>query len=312
MSCPKFLKTINLNDFIVDLFEYYNLKTEAKSLAWIGYDFSEANAAKSYGEKDVWNSFHYKTLNYKISNKENAFNYPLMSKSIEKVKKNSDGTYNFCFTICYRGNALGYFVFDHMFIEETVLFVNEVEKFFNSLSEQLFYCIEFAKLSEMAYRDDLTSFYNQRYLNDNLKHLIKSHRLQKKEMSVLFIDLDHFKFINDNFGHVVGSKLLVEVSNIINESLRIHDLGVRYGGDEFVIIFPDIDERKAQKFAEKIRSDIESADFIIESRKIKITASIGLASYPGNASTADQIIKIADQAMYDAKSKSRNTVYIAS
>jgi diguanylate cyclase (GGDEF)-like protein len=127
--------------------------------------------------------------------------------------------------------------------------------------------------------------------------------------SVIFFDLDHFKNVNDNHGHLIGSQLLREVANIIRGSIRPTDWGVRYGGDEFVVILQGADFRNALAVTERIREKLIAKTFFIkEGYNIKVPASFGLATFPEDAGTVEEIIKAADNAMYKAKESGRNKI----
>ena len=182
--------------------------------------------------------------------------------------------------------------------EQTTLAFENVEKYINA--------------QEMAYVDSLTDLYNTRYLDITLENEIKRSMRSREPFSVLFMDLDHFKNINDVHGHLVGSKLLIEVAAILLECVREVDTVVRYGGDEYTIILVDTDYDIAYKVAERIRSTIEKRTFLSkDGLKLSLTASIGLATYPSHAKDKKELLDMADRAMYYGKNRSRNTVYVA-
>ncbi|MBT4760378.1 MAG: GGDEF domain-containing protein [Bdellovibrionaceae bacterium] len=314
MSCPRFLKTLDLNDFLENLFDFFAFKVDVANIIWLSYEYSQKNIEKNNNRtSEFFASVTYgSTKDYKFSDRSMGQSYHFIAEDFTSIKKNNDGTYDIFFLVKYKNKKLGYIVFKHIFMEETFVFSEQVTQLLSSASEQLHYCLEFAKLQEKAFRDDLTHFYNQRFLSNKLNEIIKQHHVNKKEMSVLFIDMDHFKFINDNFGHIVGSELLKQIANLFENHLGINDLGIRYGGDEFILLLLDKSEQESLEIAEAIRSSLEQTTFLIDSRKINITASIGLASYPKHAKNSQQVLKMADEAMYNAKSKSRNRVYVAS
>lgn len=164
----------------------------------------------------------------------------------------------------------------------------------------------------LSYIDDLTDLYNQRYLKLVLDKEINRSQRTDSCFSVLFMDIDHFKRVNDTRGHIVGSKVLVELSKIIHENIRTVDYGFRYGGDEFLMILIGTKSDQAKVVAERMRKQVEASVFDIEGIQIKVTLSIGIASYPQHAQTKEQILELADEAMYVGKKKSRNIVYVAS
>ncbi|MBK9293127.1 MAG: GGDEF domain-containing protein [Oligoflexia bacterium] len=165
---------------------------------------------------------------------------------------------------------------------------------------------------DLSYIDDLTDLYNQRYLRLVLEKEINRSKRDKGCFSVLFMDIDHFKRVNDTRGHIVGSQVLVNLSKIIHENIRTVDYGFRYGGDEFLVVLVGTDSEQAKVVAERMRAQVENSVFDVNGIQIKVTLSIGIASFPEHASTKEEIIELADQAMYVGKKKSRNIVYVAS
>ncbi|MCB0327769.1 MAG: sensor domain-containing diguanylate cyclase [Bdellovibrionales bacterium] len=165
------------------------------------------------------------------------------------------------------------------------------------------------RIEELTIKDDLTQLYNSRYLHHVLDREIDLSKRYKREFSVIFFDLDHFKSVNDLHGHVYGSELLKEVGKIVDDNIRSTDYAARYGGDEFVIILPETPKSEGIELAERLRSVIEKNQFLSEKNKdIRFTASFGVATFPNDAHEKDQIIQMADDAMYSAKKISRNRV----
>lgn len=165
------------------------------------------------------------------------------------------------------------------------------------------------QVEHLAYLDDLTHLYNVRYLEVALQREISGGR----PFSVLFLDLDHFKNVNDTHGHLSGSRLLVEVARVLRSCVRDEDAVVRYGGDEYCVLLAGIDSGGGLKVAERIRRAIEDHRFLSrEGARVRVTASIGLASYPEHAAAAAEILDLADRAMYRGKRTTRNVVYMAS
>jgi diguanylate cyclase (GGDEF)-like protein len=165
------------------------------------------------------------------------------------------------------------------------------------------------QVEHLAYLDDLTHLYNLRYLELALERELGS----GKPFTLLFMDLDRFKQVNDQHGHLSGSKLLVEVARVLRSCVRDEDVVVRYGGDEYVVLLVGIDSGGGLKVAERIRRAIEDHRFLSrEGQRVRITSSIGLASYPEHADAKAEILELADRAMYRGKRSTRNVVYMAS
>lgn len=171
----------------------------------------------------------------------------------------------------------------------------------------------YQKMSNLAVTDDLTKLFNLRYLYRALDTEVKRCKRYKSTFSVIFLDLDSFKNVNDRHGHLVGSKTLVEVASILVSILRDVDIIARYGGDEFVIVLPHTTVEMAVKIAERIQSDINKHIFLREDGlALRITASFGVAGYPDHAKDEIELLKLSDQAMYMAKSLGKNRVVLAS
>lgn len=162
----------------------------------------------------------------------------------------------------------------------------------------------------LAFVDELTGLYNMRYLDFALDQEIKRAERYRYPVSVLFLDIDNFKNVNDCHGHLVGSQLLIEISRLLNICLRDVDTVVRYGGDEFVCILPQTSEIDAYKVAERIRQAISEKHFTIDDAKIKMTTCVGISTFPKHARTKKEILSYADKAMYLGKNE-KNRTFIA-
>ena len=168
------------------------------------------------------------------------------------------------------------------------------------------------QIRDISIHDDCTHLYNTRHMHNLIDAEISRSERAKRPFSLVFIDLDHFKSINDTYGHLVGSQLLREIAMILTENLRQTDWAVRYGGDEFVIVLPESGKADALQITERIRAMLnERIFFEAEGFNIKVTASFGIASFPEDAKTKAEIIKMADEAMYVVKKKGRNNIITA-
>ncbi|MBF0313675.1 MAG: diguanylate cyclase [Oligoflexia bacterium] len=167
-------------------------------------------------------------------------------------------------------------------------------------------------LTSLVFSDDVTKLYNKRKLDSDLDVYIKKFEDDRETFSVLFVDIDHFKNINDHYGHLIGSELLVELANELQRTVRESDLIYRYGGDEFVIIIPALSGELACKVGIRILRAIRSKtfkvrveDFVVD---IKLSLSIGVAQYPLDARSKCEILAYADNMMYNAKKGGRGSV----
>ncbi len=163
---------------------------------------------------------------------------------------------------------------------------------------------------EMAITDALTSLHNRRYMESHLGTLVEQASSRGRPLTVLVLDIDFFKSINDNYGHDAGDDVLREFAVRLKKSIRGIDLACRYGGEEFVVVMPDTDTAVATKVAERLRRRIAAEPFAIHhaARTVEVTISIGLAALGSGEDTAATILKRADQALYRAKRDGRNRV----
>ncbi len=184
------------------------------------------------------------------------------------------------------------------------------------LSEQASIALERATLHEQAaslgITDELTKLYNHRYFEQSLDREVRRCRRYGSIMALIFLDLDHFKTINDCYGHLLGSQCLAEVATIMAESVRDVDILARYGGDEFVVILPETTVATARMVAERLHSAVGSHVFLKDAGiNVHMGTSIGLAGFPDHAQTKEDLVRKADEAMYRAKAEGRNRLCIA-
>lgn len=172
---------------------------------------------------------------------------------------------------------------------------------------------EYLGVQNLVYLDDATGLYNTRYLNTILDREIAQAKTTAKSFAVLFIDADHFKKINDSYGHLSGTNLLNELGSHLKGLVRDRDTVFRYGGDEFVAVLSSCDLQTATAVAERIRRSVEQKEFLAkDGLNVHFTVSIGVALFPDHADSKQAIIELADSAMYSAKRKSRNAVSVVS
>ncbi len=169
------------------------------------------------------------------------------------------------------------------------------------------------KIQELTITDDCTGLFNARHLYKTLETEVYRSSRFGYEFSVIFIDLDHFKAVNDTHGHLVGSRLLAEVGYLIKAQLRLIDFAFRYGGDEFVVLLPQTSKDSALVVARRLRDSLRMGRFCTEQGyQLNIRASIGLATFPHDAQTPHDIIRQADEMMYVVKNSTRDNIGIAS
>ncbi|MDP9133621.1 MAG: diguanylate cyclase [Actinomycetota bacterium] len=157
-----------------------------------------------------------------------------------------------------------------------------------------------------AATDALTGLPNSRSCRDNLKRMVAHAGRTVAPMSAVMFDLDHFKQVNDRFGHGAGDDVLAAAGEALRASLRDSDFGGRYGGEEFLMLLPGTDQSGAQQVAEKLRTAIEALEF--QQPELSVTASFGIATYPLDALDADSLVRMADRALYAAKARGRNRI----
>ncbi len=165
----------------------------------------------------------------------------------------------------------------------------------------------------LSVTDDLTQLYNSRYLNSVLRRETKRASRSGRPLSLLFIDLDGFKAVNDSHGHLYGSRALVEAAGLIRGSARETDVCARFGGDEFAIVLPDTGGEGAYAVGERVRERVAAHMFLAgDGLNIHLTASVGVATLPDVAASADELVAAADKAMYQVKDSGKNGIQAAS
>ena len=170
--------------------------------------------------------------------------------------------------------------------------------------------LRFTSTKDMLYIDELSGLFNYRYLKVALEREIKRADRYSTPLSVVFIDLDNFKQVNDTYGHLVGSSLLKEVGSLLKRMVREVDVVIRYGGDEYTIILLETDPETALKVAERIRKLIDSHQFLAaDGYHLRLTASLGVSSYPDDTTGVNELLSMADKAMYASKAAGKNCVY---
>lgn len=165
----------------------------------------------------------------------------------------------------------------------------------------------------LSLRDGLTGLFNHTYFYQQIDFELRRYARYGTLVSLVLIDIDDFKAVNDAHGHLTGSRMLVEVGRVLRSCVRDEDAVARYGGDEFVALLVGVDSGTGLKVAERIRRSVEDHRFLSrEGTPLRITVSIGLSSFPEHGRTPAEVMELADRAMYRGKQTTRNVVYVAS
>ena len=187
-----------------------------------------------------------------------------------------------------------------------------VSRYIGAVASVLGNIYQLTRSQDLAMRDDLTKAFNRRFFESYLDEEIERSRRYGSLFSIIFLDLDELKTVNDFYGHLTGSRTLQEVAKRILAAVRGIDKVVRFGGDEFCIILPQTDQEQAVAVANRVRKAIVSTPFRLDPDvEVSITASFGIATYPTHAIAKDDLIRQADQAMYRVKSTTKNAVGVA-
>lgn len=164
------------------------------------------------------------------------------------------------------------------------------------------------RVGELAIRDTLTGLYLNRYFQERLREEIARANSKIAKFSVVLLDIDYFKDYNDEFGHSAGDHVLKNIAKVILRLLSPADFGARYGGEEFVLLFPGKDKKGAMKAAELIRGEIQQTKLVIRRKERAVTVSLGVATYPEDGGSAEELTRSADKHLYKAKNEGRNRV----
>lgn len=190
-------------------------------------------------------------------------------------------------------------------------------QFFSVIGYQMAATLKhFQRLSSvktMAIYDTLTTLYNRRYLEERLIMETQKAFYGGSSLSLVMVDIDHFKKVNDTFGHTAGDYVLKEIASLLKASVRKKDTVARYGGEEFVLILPEAGLEETTVIAERIRKTVENTSFDVGQARLNLTISLGISNFPDHpARSKEDLVRMADQALYDAKKGGRNRVCIFS
>jgi diguanylate cyclase (GGDEF)-like protein len=165
----------------------------------------------------------------------------------------------------------------------------------------------YEEMARLAITDDLTGLYNRRHFQDRLAHEIRRAQRYGQGFSVIYLDIDHFKMINDNWGHALGDRILADMGKVLLRWGRSSDLIARFGGEEFVALLPMTDADRAVRAAERLRCMVEEHSF---PRRKRLTISLGISTYPADGEAGDELLRKADAALYLAKRLGRNRAVV--
>ena len=169
----------------------------------------------------------------------------------------------------------------------------------------------FSSIKNIAIYDTLTGLHNRRYFEERLGVDTQKSFYSGSPLSLVMVDIDHFKKVNDTFGHTEGDQVLCKISSLLKNSVRKKDTVARYGGEEFILILPEASLESSFVIAERIRRLVENTSFEVGRAQVKITISMGISNFPSHrAKSKEELVKMADQALYDAKREGRNKVCI--
>jgi two-component system, cell cycle response regulator len=237
-----------------------------------------------------------------------------VSRKHAQIRKEADGRVR----LTDLGSQNGTFVNDKKLAggNSVILAKEDMIKLGNSIFKYLpageLETLYLGNLSDAAHTDPLTRIYNKGFLLEGMEAEIKRAKALHTGLSVLFLDLDHFKKINDTYGHDAGDHVLKEFTNLVRTSyLRPKDVFGRYGGEEFVVVLGNMGAKAALELAERIRCAVEAHAFIYEGKKIAVTTSMGIAELGPSLDTVQALLKASDKALYQSKQTGRNKITVA-
>ncbi len=215
-----------------------------------------------------------------------------------------------CLPLIIRGKSLG--VIEIVNVQDMKIFELEDLPILTILADYAAIAIENSryvdKIRKMSVTDEYTGLYNARYLHQILDEFF-SKTDQKTPLSVVFMDIDNFKSIVDHYGHLLGTQLLKEIGETITRNLSEEDILIKYGGDEYIIILPGRSKTQAVKHSENILCAIKESTYLkSEAEPARITASVGIATYPEDAETKKELLILADNALFKIKNSTKNSV----
>lgn len=213
-----------------------------------------------------------------------------------------------CVPLLYKNEAIGVcYLYNNL---SHGIFADEDKELLEVIMTQAAISLVNARLYELATVDGLTKLYINRHFQLLLQNELRRSRRYSHSCSLIMADIDHFKKVNDSYGHQFGDKVLHKTANLIKSNCRGTDIPARYGGEEFCILLPETNRNNAFIVAEKIRNSVKDHVFKYLNESIHITISLGIAEYPFNALNRDNLVEAADKALYISKETGRNRVTV--
>ena len=294
---------------------YQQVNCNGCAIILINGDRVKLQSEIGFGEsiKEVAFSTEMPLIKYILSTKNKIFIGDIEKSNFKySIPRGDLTTSMICMPILVKDKVRGIIYID---LKHISTFSNKHEYFLNILAHEISIAIEramaYEKIKILTIKDDLTGIYNRRKFDQDLNEEINKAMRYGRNLSLLMVDIDNFKSINDKYGHQIGDSILEELGAYFFKNMRNTDKVYRYGGEEFAIVCSETDRNNAIIFAERIRRVISEKKF--ESMKNidpegNITISVGVSSFPFNAEKFDPLIKYADDALYKAKSQGRNKV----
>jgi diguanylate cyclase (GGDEF)-like protein len=236
------------------------------------------------------------------------------SKAVDRCPHASDLLLasHLCIPMIAQGDAIGVFSFS----DGNAVLSDPQQRLVVAISEQVTLALANLRLREtlrqQSIRDPLTGLYNRRYLEDSAEREFRRSERHQKPVSVLMLDVDHFKRFNDTFGHDAGDAMLREVGQVIKSNIRREDIACRFGGEELAIIMPDSPLDRAVERATAIANQIRHLDLAVQGQTVgRVTLSIGIAAFPNPGGDWKSVLHAADRALYRAKREGRDRIVLA-
>ncbi|MFN3567293.1 MAG: diguanylate cyclase [Caldimicrobium sp.] len=281
----------------VDIFHYYEINPQNTEI-WATYISGDKRSWIDCLEKEASSCQVFRT----------GKNFLGVGDIKCPMLKKVDDYDHFCFPLFFEGKLFGIVTLlkKDKFDENELKFFEDTLQTFNIYLNQIRLL---RHLKDLAIKDPLLNIYNRRFLMEVLRKEEEKAKREGGFFSLILLDVDHFKKINDTYGHSVGDKVLKEVSLLLSLNIREMDYLARWGGEEFLFFLPKTSKEEAVAIAERLRSKIESYEFYLDERtKLKITASFGVAEFPRDGLSVDNLLKKADERLYKAKALGRNRV----